>query len=139
MTRIPLRAAVGGAVALLLVAVLGVALSRGVGQDRLGVVDPRVEAAPEFSLPTFDGSTFTLSDHADRPVFLYFWASWCLPCLREAPLLERLWPEYRARGYTFVGVNVLDREADARAVTDLYNERVQSIQKLLKEHKAGRR
>ena len=30
-------------------------------------------------------------------------------------------------------------EADARAVTDLYNERLQSIQSLLKKHKAGRR
>ena len=66
MTRIPLRVAVAAAVALLLVAVLGVAMSRGVGQEQLGVVDPRVEAAPEFSLPTFDGSTFTLSPSASR-------------------------------------------------------------------------
>lgn len=49
------------------------------------------EPAPDFSVRTFDGGDFTLSVHlADdgRPVILNLWASWCLPCRTEMPLLD---------------------------------------------------
>lgn len=105
---------------LLFVIVLGVAMTRGVGGRPLGSVDPRLDIAADFTLPTFDEGSFTLSEYAGGPVFVYFWASWCPPCRQEAPLIERLWPEYRARGYTFVGVNIQDSEADARAFIDEY-------------------
>jgi cytochrome c biogenesis protein CcmG, thiol:disulfide interchange protein DsbE len=36
----------------------------------------------------------------------------------EAPLIQRLWPEYQARGYTFIGANVQDSESSARAFID---------------------
>lgn len=38
---------------------------------------PALEAAPDFSLTTFGGDTFTLSDHfGELPVVLNFWAPW---------------------------------------------------------------
>lgn len=109
----------GGAV-LLLASVLAVAVSRDVGAPELGIADARFESAAPFELPTLDGGSFVLADHAGQPVFLYFWASWCAPCAREAPLIERLWPEYEAAGYVFVGVNMLDGERDARAFAEQY-------------------
>lgn len=109
---------VAGIVGLVAIAVLGVALSRGVGQPSIGATDPGFDVAGDFTLPTFDGGTFTLSEHAQGPVFLYFWASWCQPCREEAPIIERLWPEYRDRGYTFVGVNIIDSEDAAREFID---------------------
>ena len=51
-------------------------------------------------------------------MFVYFWASWCGPCENEAPLIQELWPEYEARGYSFVGVNILDSEDSARAFVE---------------------
>ena len=104
-----------GGVTLALAATLAFAMSQGVGAERLGEVDAGFETAPDFTLPTFDGGSVTLSEYADGPVFVYFWASWCGPCYREAPLIERLWPEYEAAGHTFLAVNILDREEDARA------------------------
>ena len=104
-----------GGLVLALAVTLAVAMSRGVGAERLGEVDAGFVTAPDFTLPTFDGESITLSDHAEGSVFIYFWASWCGPCYREAPLIERLWPEYEAAGHTFLAVNILDREKDARA------------------------
>jgi thiol-disulfide isomerase/thioredoxin len=109
-----LVATVGGA-AISLVAVLAFAMSRDVGNDSLGRTNTSIHTAYGFALPTFEGSTFVLIEHARAPIFIYFWASWCAPCESEAPLIQSLWPEYEARGYSFVGVNIWDTEVNARA------------------------
>lgn len=110
-----------GLAGLVAISVLGVALARGVGQPDIGATDAGFEVAGDFTLPTFDGGTFTLSEHSQGPVFLYFWASWCQPCREEAPVIQRLWPEYRDRGYTFVGVNIIDSEDAGTAFIDEFD------------------
>ena len=71
-------------------------------------------AAP-FSLALFDGGRFELAEQRDRVVVVNFWASWCVPCRDEAPVLEAAWRAHRDRGVVFVGVNVQDSEPAARA------------------------
>jgi cytochrome oxidase Cu insertion factor (SCO1/SenC/PrrC family) len=44
--------------------------------------------APDFEVMSFDGRPIRLSQFARRPVVLNFYASWCLPCQKELPLLE---------------------------------------------------
>lgn len=51
--------------------------------------------APDFTLPTLDGGEFRLSDQRGRPVVLNFWATWCGPCQRELPAIERAAAHYR--------------------------------------------
>ncbi len=103
-----------GAGLLALLATLVIAMTRDVGQERLGDVDPGIERVRAFTLPTLDGERVAIADYADGPVFVYFWASWCAPCASEAPLIERLWAEYEPQGYTFIGINILDSERGAR-------------------------
>ncbi len=109
-----LVAAVGTAAAAVIV-VLGIAMVRDIGDDDVGRANSELTVGADFDLGQFDGSRFVLSDHQDQPSFVYFWASWCAPCEKEAPLIQKLWPEYEARGYTFVGINIWDGEASARA------------------------
>jgi len=76
--------------------------------------------APGFSLTLFDGRTVKLSDFWGKVVFLNFWASWCPPCREEAPLLEEAWKRYQNEGVVFLGVDIQDREEDARRFIQVY-------------------
>lgn len=46
--------------------------------------------APDFTLPTMDGGSFTLSEQRGRTVILNFWATWCTPCCLELPYFDAL-------------------------------------------------
>lgn len=70
--------------------------------------------APEFRLPRYDQGMLSLSEFRGRYVLVNFWASWCVPCKDEAPLLERAWRLYRDKGLVVVGVNIQDLESEAR-------------------------
>ncbi len=73
------------------------------------------KTAPDFTLQLYDGGSLTLSELKGRPVMVHFWASWCSSCREEAPDLEKVWREYKDRGVVFIGVDVQDKESDARA------------------------
>lgn len=47
--------------------------------------------APDFSAVAMDGETVTLADYADKVVLLDIWATWCPPCRREMPSMQRLY------------------------------------------------
>jgi peroxiredoxin len=60
--------------------------------------------APDFTLPTLDGGTFRLREQRGKPVVLNFWATWCGPCQRELPVLQRA-TEHFGDDVVFVGVD----------------------------------
>ena len=64
----------------------------------------RRAAMADFTFPTLDGPSWTLSQHRGRVVLLNFWATWCPPCQAETPALVRVASEYRAQGLDVVGV-----------------------------------
>lgn len=67
------------------------------------------------ALPATDAAAITaLLAASDRPVVLNVWASWCVPCRSEAPLLRRAQAEAGDR-IRFVGVAVRDSQDGARA------------------------
>lgn len=72
--------------------------------------------APVFTLRLLDSrGTFDSRDALEKKVVVVrFQASWCRPCAREAPALERLYERYRRRGVEVIGVQVQDTAVDAR-------------------------
>jgi peroxiredoxin len=71
--------------------------------------------APAFSLQRLTGNgDVSLRSLRGKTVVLNFFASWCDPCKREAPVLERLWREDRVHGLVVLGVDANDSRGDAR-------------------------
>jgi cytochrome c biogenesis protein CcmG/thiol:disulfide interchange protein DsbE len=107
-------AAVAGVLAIAVLFVIGLSLTSQVGnRPRAGT------PAPDFELGLYAGrdgglsSPLRLANLRGQVVVLNFWASWCVPCRDEAPVLENAWREYRDRGVTVLGVGYLDTETNA--------------------------
>lgn len=65
-------------------------------------------------LPVTDADHFAaVLNDLDRPAVVNVWASWCVPCRSEAPLLRAAHQEYGDR-VAFIGIDVQDDQASAR-------------------------
>lgn len=61
------------------------------------------DIVPEFSVTTLDGELLSSSALRGNVVLVNFWATWCLPCRAEMPLLEGMWKRHAASGFMLVG------------------------------------
>jgi thiol-disulfide isomerase/thioredoxin len=61
-----------------------------------------------------------LSSFSDRVVLLNFWATWCEPCEREMPAMERLYQSLPRDDFELVAVAIDDKEEDVRAFQERY-------------------
>jgi len=68
-----------------------------------GVVDPAFWALV-FKRP--DGGDLALAAFRGKPLLLNFWATWCPPCVREMPALDRFAQAHRDKGWQVVGLAV---------------------------------
>ena len=77
---------------------------------------PRVgEKAPAFQLDRLNGpGSVSLASLRGKAVVLNFFASWCAPCKREAPALEKVWRDYRSKGVVVLGIDTDDASSDAK-------------------------
>ena len=61
--------------------------------------------APEFASTTLAGEHFSIGASRGKVIVLNIWATWCTPCVREMPALERLYQRLKADGLIVVAVS----------------------------------
>jgi len=118
--RIAQLAALIGVAALLALLIWKVAFGRTTGAaDELA--EGKLVHAPAFTLDRLDrDGQLAVADLRGKAVVVNFWASWCIPCRDEAPVLQKTYERYRDQGLVVLGVDVNDFRQDARRFMKRY-------------------
>jgi thiol-disulfide isomerase/thioredoxin len=66
--------------------------------------DPAAEAFWSLTLDTPAQTPLAMATLQGRPLVLNFWATWCPPCVREMPELDRFYRDHRAQGWQVLGL-----------------------------------
>jgi len=82
---------------LLFLAITNIAAARDAGPAKL-------QRAPDFTLPDYQGHEISLADFRGRVVLLQFMQTGCPVCQRHAPILEELYRKYKDKGLVVIGV-----------------------------------
>jgi len=64
--------------------------------------------APDFILGDMNDTKRRLSDFRDKVVLVNFWATWCPPCRREMPSIERLYQAMKGKDFEILAINVAE-------------------------------
>jgi cytochrome c biogenesis protein CcmG, thiol:disulfide interchange protein DsbE len=67
------------------------------------------QAAPSLKLHDLKGAPHTLEEYRGKPVLLNFWATWCVPCAAEMPLLNEMQKQYQEK-VLFIAASIDDED-----------------------------
>ena len=65
---------------------------------------------PEFRHELVNGEIDDIENYAGTVVLLNFWATWCLPCREEMPMLQELQREFGSEGFQVIGIALDEAE-----------------------------
>ncbi len=78
-------------------------------------------SAPDFTLKTPQGETYTLSELRGHAILVNLWATWCPPCRAEMPAIEKIYQEFKEQGLIVLAINMTYQD-DPFAVVPFINE-----------------
>lgn len=97
-------------------------LFTGLGRDPRDIPSPLVgKPLPAFAATTLDGTSFSSDALAGRPAIINVWASWCVPCIEEHPILMATAADYAER-LSMVGIIYQDTPDGARGFLARYGD-----------------
>ena len=79
-----------------------------------GTAWARAAAAPDFALINLDGRAHSLAEYRGKIVVLNFWATWCLPCREEMPMLSKLAVKYDEKDVAFLAASIDDAQTQPK-------------------------
>lgn len=109
---------IGGMTVVVLFTALGWGLLHASSTQPLSLIERPV---PDLAIRSLDGNEISLRALKGTPLVVNFWASWCVPCRQEAPVLAASARRTAGR-IQFIGVDIQDTDAAARA----YEAEIQS-------------
>jgi peroxiredoxin len=80
------------------------------------------QQAPDFTTHDTHDNVVALRKYHGRPVVLNFWATWCVPCRQELPVLQAVYEAYRDKGLVILAISqdVAEKKETVRSyVTNL--------------------
>jgi peroxiredoxin len=86
-------------------AALLVLLAAWAGRDRFAPLGPG-SVAPHFVALGPDGQESRLDERGEKVVLVNIWATWCPPCLKEMPSMQRLWEALEHEDFEILAVSV---------------------------------
>ncbi|MER2088975.1 MAG: thiol-disulfide oxidoreductase ResA [Sporosarcina sp.] len=78
------------------------------------------DKAPDFELVDLEGNKHRLSDYKGEGVFLNFWGTWCPPCKKEMPYIERQHNAFAEKGVHVLSVNIAEPHLKVETFRDQY-------------------
>lgn len=78
------------------------------------------DEAPDFTLVDLNGEEHQLSDYKGQGVFLNFWGTWCKPCTKEMPAMDRQYEVYKDQGVQILAVNIAQSNLEVQNFADQY-------------------
>ena len=66
--------------------------------------------APDFNLQDMDEITYSLKDFHGKVLLINFWATWCPPCRREMPSMERLYQTMKGTDFIVIAINQFESQ-----------------------------
>ncbi len=100
----------------------GTAFAAGNDFYRLGLAEPAFAIEPKLDLPDLGGTVHTLSDYSGKILLVSFWATWCGPCRRAMPELDRLQKKYKDELAVLGVAGQNDPIKDVKKYTRSHNE-----------------
>ena len=88
------------------------------GNQQRQAVDLSGQMAADFTLPDLEGQQHRLASMRGKVVLLDFWATWCGPCRRQMPLVEKLGEEFKDQDLVVYAVNQGEASETARTFLD---------------------
>lgn len=85
-----------------------------VGSTALAKVPKVGQPAPDFTITLRTGERLHLADLKGQVVVLNFWATWCVPCRKELPLLDSYYKAMKPHGLRVLAITTEDSLSDAQ-------------------------
>jgi thiol-disulfide isomerase/thioredoxin len=80
--------------------------------------------APDLTLTNLDGTAHSLAEYRGKIVVLNFWATWCLPCREEMPMLSRLAAKYNEKEVAFLAASIDDAQTQPKIAHFLLKKKI---------------
>jgi thiol-disulfide isomerase/thioredoxin len=88
------------------------------------IASPRAVGAPDFTLTNLDGKTHSLAEYRGKIVVLNFWATWCLPCREEMPMLSKFAAKYGENDVVFLAASIDNAQTQTKIAHFLEKKKI---------------